>query len=410
MNCRHCNSITKHVFLDLVNCPPSNAMLTDIMLEEPEVFIPLKVYVCSKCRLVSVGNIKNADEIFDNNYTYFSSYSRSWLAHAKSYVELMIDRFNFGNNTKVIEIASNDGYLLQYFKEKGFDVLGIDPTANTAEVAQKKGIKTIVDFFGSDFAENELVKKDILGDLIIGNNVLAHVPDINDFVAGMKKALKPDGIITMEFPHLLKLVEECQFDTIYHEHYSYLSFTTTKRIFESQGLTLFDVQQIPTHGGSLRIFAKHIKDTSKNISENVYNLLEIEDNAGINTDEFYSDFTEKVNQIKDDFLEFLLECHYDKKKVIGYGAAAKGNTLLNYCGIKGDDLIKFVVDASPYKQNKYLPGSHIPVYGKEEISNYKPDYIIIFPWNIKDEIINELEFTKEWGCKFVVAIPTLTII
>ncbi|WP_372776230.1 methyltransferase domain-containing protein [Mangrovibacterium sp.] len=322
---------------------------------------------------------------------------------------MMIKRFHLNGSTRVIEIASNDGYLLQYFKQKNFDVLGVEPTANTAEVAEQKGIKTIVDFFGSEFAQKQLVDKGILGTLILGNNVLAHVPDINDFVLGMKKALHPTGIITMEFPHILKLVKEYQFDTIYHEHYSYFSFTTVKRIFGTYGLQIFDVEEIPTHGGSLRIYAKHEADRSKEISSNVEKLLEKEDKAGINTDEFYQNFTENVNTIKNEFISFLLDEHKKGKKIIGYGAAAKGNTLLNYCGIKGNDLISFVVDASPFKQNKYLPGSHIPVYSIEKIAEFKPDYILILPWNLKKEIIEQLSFTQDWGCKFVTAIPKLEI-
>ncbi|MBN2173693.1 MAG: methyltransferase domain-containing protein [Bacteroidales bacterium] len=409
MKCRHCQTKLENIFLDLVNCPPSNAMLTENQLNEPEVYLPLKVSVCKKCRLVSVTAITDASLIFNDNYTYFSSYSKSWLAHAKSYVDMMISRFHLNGGTKVIEIASNDGYLLQYFKQQNFDVLGIDPTANTAEAAEQKGIKTIVDFFGSEFAQTQLVDQGILGNLIIGNNVLAHVPNINDFVLGMKKALHPSGIITMEFPHLLKLVEECQFDTIYHEHYSYLSFTTTKNIFESVGLEMFDVEEIPTHGGSLRIFAKHKEDSSKEISPNVDNLLKKEDLAGMNKDEYYQNFADKVNKIKNDFLRFLLDAHQQGKKVIGYGAAAKGNTLINYCAIKGNDLIEYVVDASPAKQNKYLPGSHIPVCSIEKIQETKPDYIIILPWNLKNEIVNQLSFTSEWGCKFVTAIPHLEV-
>ena len=409
MNCRHCQTKLEDVFLDLVNCPPSNAMLKEGQLNEPEVYLPLRILVCKACRLVSIDEIKNASEIFNDEYTYFSSYSQSWLAHAKSYVDMMIRRFNLNGTTQVIEIASNDGYLLQYFKQRNIDVLGIDPTANTAQVAIQKGIPTIVDFFGSELAQKQLVDKGIQGTLIVGNNVLAHVPDINDFVSGLKKALHPTGIITMEFPHLLKLVEESQFDTIYHEHYSYLSFTTTKRIFETFGLEMFDVEEIPTHGGSLRIFAKHKEDSSKEISPNVNALLEKENIAGINTDEYYQNFSEKVNRIKNDFLRFLIEENQKGKKIIGYGAAAKGNTLLNYCGIKGDDLIKFVVDASPAKQNKYLPGSHIPVYDMEKIREYKPDYIIILPWNLKKEITEVLAFTQEWGCQFVTAIPSLKV-
>ncbi|HYG41200.1 MAG TPA: class I SAM-dependent methyltransferase [Cytophagales bacterium] len=409
MNCRHCNNELKHVFVDLVNCPPSNAMLKQEQLNEPEKYYPLKIFVCDNCYLVQVDEIAKASDIFDGEYTYFSSFSTSWLAHAKRYVDMMMERFSFGKDSQIIEIASNDGYLLQYFKEYGVPVLGVDPTANTAEVAKQKGIDTMVDFFGSDLASKHLADKGIKGDLILGNNVLAHVPDINDLVKGMKLALKDNGVVTMEFPHLLKLVEEAQFDTIYHEHFSYLSFTTVKRIFESQGLEMFDVEEIPTHGGSLRIFAKHQDDNSKGISPNVQNLLKKEFEAGITSIDYYLDFQQRVDKIKYSFLEFLIEQRRKGKKIIGYGAAAKGNTLINYAGLKGNDLIQFVVDASPYKQNKYLPGSHIPVVSKEMIAEYKPDYVIILPWNLKEEISEQFAYIEEWGGKFVVFVPEFKI-
>jgi len=384
-------------------------MLTEEQLNEPESYYPLKIFVCQECYLVQVDEMQKADNIFDEEYTYFSSFSKSWLQHAKNYVEMMIVRFGFNENSQVIEIASNDGYLLQYFKEQNVPVLGVDPTANTANAAEKKGIRTIVDFFSSRLAKEQLAEAGRKADLIIGNNVLAHVPDINDFVRGMKIALKEDGVITMEFPHLMKLVEECQFDTIYHEHFSYLSFFAVKRIFESQGLKMFDVEEIPTHGGSLRIFAKHKNDNSKEISSNVEALVQKEKAEGIDTLEYYEGFQSRVEKIKYDSLSFLIEEKRKGKKIIGYGAAAKGNTLINYCGIKGTDLIEFVVDASPYKQGKYLPGSHIPVVSKEKIEEYKPDYVIILPWNLKKEISGQLDYIREWGGKFVIFIPELTI-
>lgn len=405
MKCRHCHTELKHVFADLGYSPVSNAMLTREQLNEPESYYPLKVFVCDRCFLVQLDEMRKADKIFDSEYTYFSSFSTSWLAHAKSYVDMMMRRFHFDQNSQVIEIASNDGYLLQYFVEKNIPVLGIDPTANTAEAAVEKGVKTIVDFFGEKLAEEQLVKKGIQADLIIGNNVLAHVPDINDFVKGMKLALREKGIITMEFPHLLRLVDECQFDTIYHEHFSYLSFFTVKRIFESHGLEMFDVEQIPTHGGSLRIFAKHQGDQSKTIEPSVEKLIREEIDRGINKLTFYEGFQTRIEQIKYSLLSFLIEQKQNNQKVIGYGAAAKGNTLLNYCGVKGTDLIEFVVDASPYKQNKYLPGSHIPVLGKEAIAAYRPDFVIILPWNLKKEIGEQLSFIREWGGEFVIFIP-----
>jgi 2-polyprenyl-3-methyl-5-hydroxy-6-metoxy-1,4-benzoquinol methylase len=409
MKCRHCKTELKHVFVDLVNCPPSNAMLKEEQLNEPESFFPLKIFTCHNCFLVQVDEMKKADEIFDAEYTYFSSFSTSWLEHSKKYVHMMIDRFGFNEKSQVIEIASNDGYLLQYFKEKNVPVLGVDPTANTAAAAIEKGIPTIIDFFGTAFAKKELVAKGIKGDLILGNNVLAHVPDINDFVRGMKTALADKGIITMEFPHLMRLVAEYQFDTIYHEHFSYLSFTAVKRIFESQGLEMFDVQELSTHGGSLRIFAKHKEDRTKEISPNVYNLLEREEQAGMKTLDYYNDFQEKVDNIKYDVWNYLIQIKKEGKKVIGYGAAAKGNTLLNYCGIKGTDLIQFAVDASPHKQNKFLPASHIPVKGLESIREYKPDIVIILPWNLKKEISEQLSYIREWGGKFVTFIPKINV-
>jgi SAM-dependent methyltransferase len=409
MKCRHCHCELQNVFVDLITSPPSNAMLKHEQLNEPEVYYPLKIYVCGHCFLVQVDEMKKAEEIFDSGYTYFSSYSTSWLAHAKNYVDMMMDRFELDENSQVIEIASNDGYLLQYFKEYDVPVLGIDPTANTAVVARKKGIETIVDFFGSDFASKRLVDQGITGSLILGNNVLAHVPDINDFIKGLKVALKEDGIITMEFPHLLKLVEECQFDTIYHEHFSYLSFAVVKKIFEQVDLELFDVEEIPTHGGSLRIFAKHAADKSKEISSNVANLLQKEEERGMQTLDYYRSFQERVDTIKYDVWNFLIQRKSEGKTVIGYGAAAKGNTLFNYCGIKGTDLVDFVVDASPYKQNKFLPGSRIPVRGLESIQACKPDYVIILPWNLTEEISGQLKYIRDWGGKFVVFIPQMNI-
>lgn len=409
MKCRHCKTELEHVFVDLITCPPSNDMVKERQLNEPETYYPLNVFVCHKCWLVQVDEMKKADNIFDNEYTYFSSYSTSWLKHAKNYVDYMIDRYGFNEESQVIEIASNDGYLLQYFKEQKIPVLGIEPTANTAAVAKEKGIESIIDFFGADFAQNQLADKGIKADLILGNNVLAHVPDINDFVQGMKRALKDNGVITIEFPHLYQLVKENQFDTIYHEHFSYLSFIAVTGIFNLQGLKMFDVQEIPTHGGSLRIFAKHIEDDSKAISENVNKMLEKEKQAGMDSLSYYQNFQSVVEKIKYDTWNFLIQMKKEGKKVVGYGAAAKGNTLLNYCGIKGNDLIGFVSDASPHKQNKYLPGSRIPVFEPDKIKDIKPDIIIIFPWNLKTEISEQLSYIRDWGGKFAVFIPELSV-
>jgi hypothetical protein len=320
----------------------------------------------------------------------------------------MIARFGFANDSRVIEIASNDGYLLQYFKEKNVPVLGIEPTANTAEVAVSKGIETIVDFFGTRLA-TELVAKGVKADLLLGNNVLAHVPDIVDFIAGMKIILKDSGVITMEFPHLMQLVDNSQFDTIYHEHFSYLSFYTVNRIFRTLGLELFDVEEIPTHGGSLRIYAKHMENQSIAVHPNVSSVLAKEEERGMLSRKYYDDFQQKALQVKLDITSFLIEQKKNGKKVAAYGAAAKGNTLLNYCGVKSD-LIEFVVDANPHKQNKWLPASHIPVVNEERLKSEQPDFVIILPWNLKDEITQQLSYIREWGGQFVVPIPKLQLI
>ena len=405
MECRFCKTVLKNVFIDLVNSPASNSFLSVIELDEPEVYFPLKVYTCHNCFLVQVDEYKKSDAIFNNQYVYFSSYSTSWLKHAEEYTHLMIERFGLGKNSRVIEIASNDGYLLQFFKKANIPVLGIEPTSNTAEVAIDKGVETVIDFFGTRLA-TELNDKNIKADLLLGNNVLAHVPDILDFVKGMQVILKEDGIITMEFPHLMQLVKNNQFDTIYHEHFSYLSLYTVKQIFESQGLDIFDVQELKTHGGSLRIYAKHVNYTGHRISGNVQKLLEKEINAGINRMDYYLHFTKQAMKVKLDLLSFLIQQKKEGKKVAAYGAAAKGNTLLNYCGVR-NDLIDFVVDANPHKQNKYLPGSHIPVKDENYLKTEKPDFVIILPWNLKEEITIQLEYIKEWNATFVIPIPEL---
>ncbi len=406
MNCRFCKTHLTNVFIDLNNSPASNSFLTGDQLNEPEIFYPLKVFICDKCYLVQVDEYKKSDAIFSNDYVYFSSFSTSWLAHAKRYVDMMAERFGYNENSLVIELASNDGYLLQYFKERNIPVMGIEPTANTAEVAIEKGIKTVVEFFTAELADRFANDWNVKADLLLGNNVLAHVPDIVDFVLGMKLILKEDGVITMEFPHLMQLVDNNQFDTIYHEHFSYLSLYTVKQIFESQGLEIFDVDELSTHGGSIRIYAKHIEDNSKPISEKVDLLLQKEIDKGLNTLEYYNNFQQKVLKVKLDLTDFLIEQKRENKKVVAYGAAAKGNTLLNYCGIKSD-LIHFVIDANPHKQNKYLPASHIPVLNEEQLKIAKPDYVIILPWNLKTEITDQLSYIREWGGKFVVAIPEL---
>ena len=408
MQCRFCKTVLTNVFIDLVNSPASNSFLTKEQLSEPEIYFPLKVYTCHQCFLVQVDEYKKSDAIFDNNYVYFSSFSSSWLQHARKYTEMMTNRFGYNKNSLVIEVASNDGYLLQYFKEKEIPVLGIEPTANTAAAASEKGIDSVIDFFGVRLAK-ELVSKNIKADLLLGNNVLAHVPDILDFVGGMKIILNEEGVITMEFPHLMQLVDNNQFDTIYHEHFSYLSFYTVKQIFESLGLVIFDVEELSTHGGSLRVFAKHFEDSGKSISKNVANLLEKESVKGLMGLTYYDHFQQKAFKIKLDITSFLREQKRAGKKVAAYGAAAKGNTMLNYCGIK-NDLIDFVVDANPNKQNKFLPGSHIAVVNELYLKVEKPDFVIIFPWNIKDEIIHQLSYIRDWGGKFVTAVPDLQIV
>lgn len=408
MKCRFCKTKLDNVFIDMVNSPASNSFLTASQLIEPETFYPLKVYTCANCFLVQVDEYKKSDAIFDSNYAYFSSFSTSWLQHAKEYTDLMASRFGYNENSFIIEVASNDGYLLQYFKEKNIPVLGIEPTANTAAAAKEKGIDSVIEFFGSRLAK-DLVAKNIKADLLLGNNVLAHVPDIVDFVSGLKIILKETGVITMEFPHLMQLVDNNQFDTVYHEHFSYLSFYTVKEIFASQGLEMFDVQELPTHGGSLRIYAKHQNDINKIVSENVASLIQKEASKGMRDLAYYDHFQQQALKIKLDISEFLIDQKRAGKKVAAYGAAAKGNTMLNYCGIKSD-LIEFVVDANPHKQNKFLPASHIPVVNEQYLKDAKPDFVIIFPWNLKDEITKQLAYIKDWGGKFVVAVPHLQIL
>ena len=371
-----------------------------------EPFYPLDVFVCENCLLVQLLEFEKPKNIF-SVYAYFSSYSESWLEHSKRYVEYMIGRFGFDETSFVVELGSNDGYLLQYFEEKNIPVMGIEPAENVARIANEKGIDTHVAFFGSGFAE-DLVKKTKRPDLIVGNNILAHVPDLNDFVGGMKILLRDKGIITMEFPHLLRLIKENQFDTIYHEHFSYFSLLTAVKVFESQGLDIFDVKELPTHGGSLRIFAKHEEDESRSISDSIPNLLGREIEAGLDKADCYFLFGERVKEIKRGILDFFTNTRRAGKSVVGYGAPAKGNTLLNYCGIK-TDLLDYTVDLNPYKQNKYLPGSHIPIYAPDKIRETKPDFVFILPWNLKDEIIDQMSDVRDWGGKFVIPIPKIQV-
>ncbi len=405
--CRFCLSNLEHVFCDLGFSPPSNSFLNKEELLAPEKYYPLKVQVCEKCYLVQINEFAKHDEIFNDNYAYFSSYSTSWLKHSKEYTEMMTKKLDLNSNSLVIEIASNDGYLLQYFNQNNIPVLGIEPTANTAKVAIKKGIPTKIDFFGKKLAKE--ISSDYNADLILGNNVLAHVPDINDFVSGLKYVLKPKGVVTFEFPHLLELIKHTQFDTIYHEHYSYLSLIFINKLFEKHSLKVFDVEQLNTHGGSLRVYAKHKNCQLHTQSERSLQILDQELKFGLDQMEIYKKFQVLSENLKDNFIEFLINAKKNNKKVVGYGAAAKGNTFINFSGIK-KDLISYVVDKSDFKQGKYLPGSHIPVKSEEYIKIDKSDFVIILPWNLKDEIISQLSYIKDWGGKFVVAIPELEVI
>ncbi|MCG2735263.1 MAG: class I SAM-dependent methyltransferase [Candidatus Methanoperedenaceae archaeon] len=406
--CRACNTNLGEPFLSLGNSPLSNAYLSKEDLHRMEPYYPLEVYVCEKCYLVQLEEFETAKNIFSSDYAYFSSYSESWLQHCKNYTEMMINRFGFDKNSFVVEIASNDGYLLQYFKHHGIPVLGIEPASNTAHVAIKKGIPTDITFFDTSHAER-MRNEGKLADLIIGNNVLAHNPNLNDFVEGLKQALKSDGIITMEFPHLLKLIEGNQFDTIYHEHFSYFSFYTVQKLFSSHDLEIFDVEEIPTHGGSLRIYARHKDDKSKAITNKIRDLLKKEEIAGIFDLNTYYNFCEKVKLTKRKLLQFLVQAKNDGQKIVGYGAPAKGNTLLNYCGIR-TDFLDYTVDRSPYKQNKYLPGTHIPIKNPDKIKEDKPDYVLILPWNIKDEIMEQMSYIRDWKGKFIIPIPEPKIV
>jgi len=408
VNCRLCYGKLNKSFLSLGNSPLSNAYLSENDLNQKEYYYPIEIYVCEKCYLVQLEEFETTENIFSSDYAYFSSYSESWLRHCKKYTEMMLNRFRFNQNSFIVEIASNDGYLLQYFKQRGIPVLGIEPASNTAEVAIKKGIPTDITFFDTLYAK-KMKEVGKLADLIIGNNVLAHNPNLNDFVEGLKIALKSNGIVTMEFPHLLKLIEYNQFDTIYHEHFSYLSFYVVQKLFASHNLELFDVEEIPTHGGSLRIYAKHKEDDSNTITNRVRDLLAKEESLGLLDLKTYYGFGKKVEATKRKLLQFLIQAKNEGKKIVGYGAPAKGNTLLNYCGIR-TDFLEYTVDLSPHKQNKCLPGTHIPIKHPDKIKEDKPDYILILPWNIKDEIMEQMNFVREWEGKFIVPIPEVMVL
>jgi ubiquinone/menaquinone biosynthesis C-methylase UbiE len=407
MKCRHCETDLNINFVDLDSSPPSNSYLTETSMMEPEKWYPLNVLVCDQCWLVQTEDFVGVDEMFNEEYAYFSSYSTTWLAHTHKYVETMVNRFHLGASSHVIDIAANDGYMLQYVMQKGIPCYGIEPTHSTATEARKKGVEVIEEFFGVSLAEN-LMKQDRQADLIAANNVLAHVPNINDFVKGFSILLKENGVATFEFPHLLNLYKQTQFDTIYHEHYSYLSLLSIQSIFQSNGLNVFDIEELSTHGGSLRVYAQR-SDTGKHlICPEVENILEKEKQAGINTHKFYTGFQAKVEKIKFELLTFLLDAKKQGKKVAAYGAAAKGNTMLNFSGVR-HDLLQYVVDCNPAKQNKFMPGSRIPIVSEEKLKNDRPDYVVILPWNLKDEITQQLSYIREWDGKFVVTIPKLQV-
>jgi SAM-dependent methyltransferase len=406
VSCRFCACPLEHIFVDLGTSPLVQSFVSADQLGQMEPFYPLQVYVCGNCFLVQLQEFVAPENIF-SDYLYFASYSDTWLAHAKRYTDEMTRRFSIGPESFVVEIASNDGYLLQYFVEKNVPVLGVEPAANVAKVAVQKRIPTLVKFFNSETAR-ELAAAGRKADLLLGNNVLAHVPNINDFVTGMKILLKPQGIITMEFPHLMKLMEGNQFDTIYHEHFSYLSCLTVQKIFSAHGLVLFDVEELPTHGGSLRIFARHAEDSSKPISSRLDDLCSREKASGYDRMDTYMQFSEQVKETKRKLLEFLIQVKRNGKTIAAYGAAGKGNTLLNYCAIR-TDFVDYTVDRNPHKQGRFLPGTRIPVYSPDQIRKTRPDYVLILPWNLKDEIIEQNAYIREWGGQFLVPIPEVRV-
>ena len=405
--CRFCDAVLRQTFVDLGMSPLCESYVSLQQLNQMEAFYPLHVYVCERCHLVQLEEYVSPEHIF-TEYAYYSSYADSWLQHAKHYTELMIERLGLDSHSHVVEVASNDGYLLQYFVERNVPVLGIEPAANVARVAINKGVPTRIEFFGIESARR-LVSEGIRADLLLGNNVLAQVPDLNDFVAGLKILLHPQGVITIEFPHLMCLVAQNQFDTIYHEHFSYFSFITAEKIFAAHDLVLFDVEELSTHGGSLRIYARHRDDASKPVSERARELRQRELKAGLTTIAYYAAFGEQVKETKRKLLDFLIQAKRSGKTVVGYGAPGKGNTLLNYCGIR-TDFLDYTVDRNPYKQGMFLPGTHIPIYHPDRIRQTKPDYVLILPWNFKDEIMHQMAYISEWGGEFVVPIPEAMVL
>lgn len=407
MNCRHCHKLLEHGFLDLGFAPPSNAYLTAADLKAPELYFPLKLFVCEHCWLVQTEDYARADELFGHDYAYFSSTSSSWLEHAARYAKMVSARLHLGQDSFVIEVAANDGYLLKNFVAAGIPCLGIEPTASTAAAAESLGIPILREFFGESLAEH-LAAEGKQADLIVGNNVYAHVPDINDFTAGLKTALKPGGTITLEFPHLMRLIEHSQFDTVYHEHFSYLSLYTVNRIFQQAGLRVFDVEELPTHGGSLRVYGSH-EDDPRSRAEAVQRVLDVEEKFGLRSLATYKAFQQSADAVKNGLISFLIEQKRAGKSVAAYGAAAKGNTLLNYAGIK-PDLLSFVCDSAASKQGKFLPGTHIPILAPAELRERHPDYVLILPWNIADEVMTQHDFVKVWGAQFVLAVPELKVL
>jgi SAM-dependent methyltransferase len=405
--CRSCGQELRTTFVDLGMSPLCNTQIAPERLHEVEPFYPLHAYVCDHCFLVQLQEFVGPEDIF-GEYAYFSSYSESWVEHARKYVEMACQRFQLGPASKVMEIASNDGYLLQHFVRSGIPALGIEPAANVAKAAVANGVPTIVRFFGRAAAE-DIALEHGRPDLLLGNNVLAHVPNLNDFVAGMKRLLAPRGTITMEFPHLQRLMESNQFDTIYHEHFSYFSFIAAERVFARHGLTLFDVEELATHGGSLRIYARHAETTEPVVSQRVLDLRQRERDDGLMNRERYRDFGQQVRATKRKLLTFLIDAKQRGRRIVGYGAPGKGNTLLNYCGIR-TDFLDYTVDANPYKQGKYTPGTRIPIYAPEKLRETKPDYVLILPWNLKDEIIRQASYILEWGGRFVVPIPETRVL
>jgi len=406
--CRSCGSPLSKPFLDLGNSPLSNSFLSEKGIHRMEPYFPLEIYFCSRCSLVQIEEFERPDQIFSSEYAYFSSYSSSWLAHCKAYVDMMMKRFKYSRDSLVFEVASNDGYLLQYFKEYHIPVKGIEPAKNTAEIAISRGIPTDITFFNTQYAQ-ELASRNGRADLIIGNNVLAHNPNLNDFVEGLRIALKPDGVVTMEFPHVLRLIQHNQFDTIYQEHYSYLSLHAVRYLFAAHRLEIFDVDELTTHGGSLRIYARHMADRTKEQSPRIEEVLNNEREAGLLDPAAYEEFRISVETTKRELLGYLISAKNEGKIIVGYGAPAKGNTLLNYCGIR-TDFLDYTVDANPHKQNLFLPGTHIPIRHPDRIRDDKPDYILILPWNIKEEIMDQLSFIGEWGGKFIIPIPCIEVI